>query len=482
MSKRYGTGLLALFVMLDLAFTFWRNYQLPLDGDLAATVLPAPWHAQVLHDPFGWAVLTRNEVYSGTNRFFTHAEMSVYWKIMPRVLQRLLDPISSLYVASALFNTFTQAALLLLLTKYIQLISGARQTHFWVIAALLVPLFQTAGGYYEQMGIVDRAITYTFFYAFAILLLLVLVWPLYRAACQRQPLHLSWLRMLLLVALMVVVAFNGPIDTATIAVWLLIIGGYWAWAQLKQWQQTQSLPTTLAVSWLSKQALLLLATLAGLCLYSLYIGRNNIENNQLYSLRQLYKLLLKGATQYFSFQPGLPLLLLVLVGNVLLIRWAVASSAARQRLLATMGWLGLFMGLYILLLPFGGYRTYRPNLLRNDTALPLLLGLVFAYGYSAYFLLVQLRGRMRLGYLLGVCLVGAHFLYADGQPTTLATNDCERWSLDQLARAREPVVELANFCPVLSWTPITEYQQSEVQAQMLYYWHVTPTKKLYYQK
>jgi hypothetical protein len=481
MSKRYGRGLLVLFVMLDLAFTFWRNYQLPLDGDLVATVLPAPWFAQVLHDPFGWAVLTRNEVYGGTNRFFTHAEMGVYWKSMPRMLQWLLDPISSLYATSALFNTFTQAALLLLLTKYIQLISGAQRAHFWVIAALLVPLFQTASGYYEQMGITDRAITYTFFYAFAMLLLLVLVWPLYRAACQQQPLHLSWLQQLLLIALMVVVVFNGPIATATIAVWLLIISVYWALAQLKRWQQSHNW-YSLAVGWLSKQALFLLAILASLCLYSLYIGRNNIENSQLYSLKQLYKLLLTGVTQYFSFQSGLPLLLLVLVSNLLLIRWVVASSAAKQRLLASMGWLGLFMALYILLLPFGGYRTYRPNLLRNDTALPILLGLVFAYGYSAYFLLVQLRGRLRLGYLLGICLVGAHFLYADGQPSTLATNDCERWSLDQLARAREPVVELANFCPVLGWTPITEYQQSELQAQMLYYWHITPAKKLYYQK
>ncbi|TDN36582.1 hypothetical protein [Hymenobacter sp. UV11] len=470
-----------MFIVLDLAFSFWRNYRLPLDGDLAATVLPAPWFAQVLHDPFGWAVLTRNEVYSATNRFFAHAAMGLYWKTMPRLLQQVLDPVSSLYVASALFTTLTQAGLLLLLARYIQLASGARRTHFWLIAALLVPLFQTAGGYYEQMGITDRAVTYTFFYAFAMLLLLVLLWPFYQAACRQQPLRLPWWRALLLVGLMVVVAFNGPIATATIAVLLLGVGGHWAWGQGQRWRQGLAWPT-LGRGWLSGQAVLLLGTLTALCLYSIYIGRNNVENTHTYSLLQRYQLLPLGVARYFIYQLGLPVLVLVLASNFLLACWAVTDSMARRRVLTTLGWVGLFIGAYLLLLPLGGYRSYRPNLLRNDTALPILLGLLFAYGYSSYFLLSQLRGRLRGGYLLIICLVGGFFLHADGQPDAFPVSDCERWSLDQLARAREPVVELAGFCPVLAWMPISDYTQSEVQAQMLYYWHITPTKKLYFQK
>lgn len=482
MNKRYWTGLLALLVILDLAFSFWRNYRLPLDGDLAATVLPAPWFAQVLHDPFGWAVLTRHEVYSATNRFFAHAAMGLYWKTVPRLLQHArVAPITSLYLASALFTTGTQAGLLFLLARYIQLVSGAGRAHFWVIAALLAPLFQTAGGYYEQMGITDRAVTYTFFYAFAMLLLLVLLWPFYQAACRQQPLRLPWWRALLLVGLMVVVAFNGPIATATIAVLLLGIGGHWAWGQGQRWRQRLTWPT-LGKSWLSGQAVLLLGILTALCLYSLYIGRNNAENTHTYSLWQRYQLLPLGAARYFTYQLGLPILVLVLAGNFLLARWAVAESVARRRVLTTLSWVSFFVGTYLLLLPLGGYRPYRPNLLRNDTALPLLLGLLFAYGYSSYFLLTQLRGRWRGGYLLVVCLVGTFFLRTDSQPDMLPVSDCERWSLDQLARAREPVVELAGFCPVLAWVAITDYNQSEVQAQMLYYWHVTTSKKLYYHK
>ncbi|HET9506199.1 MAG TPA: hypothetical protein VFO93_21850 [Hymenobacter sp.] len=464
-----------------MALTFWHNYNLPLDGDLAAIVLPAPWYAPVLHDPFGWAVLAKHETYAATNRFFAHAEMGLYWKVMPRLLQKVIDPISSLYLASALFTTLTQAGLLFLLAKYIELAVAAPRRHIWLIMALLVPFFQTATGGYEQMGITDRAATYTFFYAVAMLLVLVLLWPFYQAAQQQRPLRLPLWRSALLVALMVVVSFNGPVATATIAVWLLGIGVHWAWGQWQRWQASRQV-SFLASSWLSGQALLLLGILAGLSLYSLYVGRYNVENSHTHTLPQLYKLLAEGSVKYLTYQAALPALLLLLLFNFGLIRLVAEPSPARQRVLATLGWIALFIVAYVALLPFGGYRSYRPYLLRNDSVLPAVLGIVFAYGLSAYFLLAQLRGIGQRSYLLLVCLVGGAFLVADASQPDESTNGCQRWSLDQLARAPEPVVELAPYCDVLSWGPIRNAPDSEFQAQLLEYWHITPTKKLYYQK
>lgn len=40
-------------------------------------------------------------------------------------------------------------------------------------------------------------------------------------------------------------------------------------------------------------------------------------------------------------------------------------------------WIGVFSLFYILLLPLGGYRDYRPNVLRHDTILPITLSLIF---------------------------------------------------------------------------------------------------------
>jgi hypothetical protein len=35
---------------------------------------------------------------------------------------------------------------------------------------------------------------------------------------------------------------------------------------------------------------------------------------------------------------------------------------------------------------------------------------------------------------------------------------------------------------VMTWAPLGDYHESDLNAQMLYYWHVTPVKKLYYQQ
>lgn len=481
MSKKYLPGLLVLFVGLDLAFAFWQNYHFPLDGDLVAIVLPAPWYTQVLHDPFGWAVLTKNEVYGGTNRFFAHAAMGLYWKQVPRLLHYFTNPINSLYVASALFTTATQALILFTLAAAVRLGPAGRpgRAGFWVAAALMAPLFQTAG-FYGQMGVTDRAVTYTFFYAFPMALLLLLLYPFHRAACQRRALRLPPLSVALLVLLMVAVAFNGPIATAAVGVLLLGIGARWAWGR---WTRRRpGAEAAAGAEWLSGQALGLLAVLAALCLYSLYIGRNNSENSHDHTLGQLYRLLPVGVYQQLFHQPGLPILLVMLLVNARLVRRLAAPSAERQRVLNTLRWVGLFAVVYLALLPLGGYRSYRPYLLRNDSILPVVLGLIFAYGQSAYFLLSQLRGPARRVYLGAVLLVAAAFTLVDKASPLPSDNGCERWALDQLARSPAPVVHLSPSCNVLSWGPVADYHQSEVPAEMLRYWGVTDRKKRYYQQ
>jgi hypothetical protein len=54
MGKKWLLPLVVLALMLDLVLTFKQYYQMPLDGDLAAIVVPRADYAPVLHDPFGW--------------------------------------------------------------------------------------------------------------------------------------------------------------------------------------------------------------------------------------------------------------------------------------------------------------------------------------------------------------------------------------------------------------------------------------------
>jgi hypothetical protein len=483
MNKRYWSALVLVLVVIDGGFTFWQNYQFPLDGDLVPTVFPAPWYSHILHDPFGWAVLTKNAMYAGTNRFFAHAAMSVYWKRFPHLLQTVFAPIDSLYIASALFNTVIQTAILLGLAAYVRL--GGRGKGgawpYWLAVALLLPLFQT-DGFYEQMGITNRAITYTFFYAFPIAMLLALFWPFFKAAQQGTPFRIPLWRATLLVLLMVVIAFNGPIAIAAIAVLLLGIAIYWAWQKWRVRHTHALFPLALSSNWLSGQAMVLLGILAATSLYSLYIGRNNAENSHTHTLWELYQLLPTGIYLELKLQWGLPLLLGLIMVNAQLLRHATPVSSERQQILKQLRWVGLFALVFALLLPFGGYRDYRPYLVRSDSILPILVGLLYAYGISTYYLLHHLTRKIRLAYIPLLLAFTGTFVYADTTTKMPYNNDCERWAFEQMAQSKEPVVRIATDCTVLSWITTGDYNQTMLQADMLYYWGVTTKKRPYYQQ
>ena len=481
MNKRYAVWLLALFVLLDLGYSYRQHLQLPLEGDIAPIVLPGPWYSRVLQDPFGWAVLANNEVYAGPNRYFAHAFMSGYMKYVPLWLQRFTDPISSIYMACALFKTAVQALLLYLLAVYS---TGGRLTgrKLWLVAALLVPLFQT-GGYNEQMGVIEQSVTYTFFYAFPLALLLLLLLPFYRAAYQQQSLPSGWLSLAALVALMVVLAFNGPVVTGAVIV--LLGSGFLHWVRT-HWPTA---PHQISFVWwkariaeIPLQLLLLAGLFLSLCLYSLYIGRNNAENlTHTLSLGERYKLLPQGILRQLTSQLGFPLLVLVCLVNAQLIRRFLPPTAENRQLLRFLQLLGIFSALYIILLPLGGYRYYRPLLLRRDSILPVILGLMYFYGASTYSLLQQLPRPPRQWYIGGLLLVGGIFMSAD-RLRMVKNNTCERHAMQQLAQSPEQIVYLHSTCTVLAWDKIATPQESVVNAQLLEFWGVTKGVKLYYQR
>lgn len=482
MKKPYLLGLLILFVLVDLGYSFFQSYQYPLEGDLPVIVLPAPGNQQVLQDPFGWAVLTRNEVYVAPNRFFAHAAMGLYFKSVPFWFQRFIDPIRSVYAACALFAMCLQALLLYVLGVYVTGTYRLDKYKLWLAAALLTPLFQAAG-YNDQMGIIDHSITYTFFYAFPMTLLLLLLLPFYRAAYYGQPFQLSWPRQLLLVLLMIVLAFNGAIITGAVAVLFFGIVLHWL---IKQWQALGNDHLNVQ-AWLARvrqvprQPLVLLTIFTALCLYSLYIGLNEAESLTFtLPLWERYLRVPKGIFWQLRLL-GLPLLIVAGLLNVQLIRRLLPSTAESRQLIRILQWLGWFALLYILLLPLGGYRVYRPLILRRDSIMPIILGLMYFYGVSSYYLLHHLPARPRRWYIAGVILIGAIYMNAD-KLWIKNNNACEQRALEALARSPEDIVELDNSCTVVAWGRMEDPAHSEAQAQLLYEWGITKSKKYYYQK
>ncbi|MGI4736767.1 MAG: hypothetical protein ACRYG7_16480 [Janthinobacterium lividum] len=474
MKKTWMLALLVLAVLTDLALTFYQNYQLMIDGDLAAIVVPRADYAPVLHDPFGWAVLTKNSWYSAPNRFFAHVTMREYCLRVPLLLQCFLSPISSAYAAMALLNTGVQALLLYVLGWYATGTRRLGSRQLWLAMALMAPFFQTTG-YNGQMSVVDNSVTYTFFYALPLLLLLVLLWPLYRAARRQQPLREDWPQLVAMLLLAVVLAFNGPLLTGTVLVLVLGVGLHAARQRLR-------LPAADRLTKLPWQAILVWGWLGFLSGYSLFIGRHNSENLTLVlPVWERYKLVPLGIWEELTSKLGLPLLVLGCLANAQLIRRQLPPTAEGQRLGQVLRYLGWFALVYTALLPLGGYRSYRPLILRHDSILPITVGLIGYYALSATYLLGQLRGRPRQWYTLGVVVVAFIFTNADRKLHPKNNNLDERQALALLAQAGPaPVVRLPKACCVLSWYPITSPSESLTNAKLLEYWGITQGRPLYY--
>ncbi|WP_156126425.1 hypothetical protein [Hymenobacter sp. DG25B] len=403
MRLRAGYWVLALFVLADLVYSFIQNYQLPLDGDLAAIVMPGPGYARVLQDPFGWAAFTQNAHYGAPNRYFAHALLSGYFRHVPLWLQAFLSPIDSVYAAAALFKTLTQALLLYVLVQYSKAITKSqRYARYWLAAALWVPLFQGAG-YNGQMGIIDHSITYTCFYAFPLVLLLFWLLPYFRAAVGNDTVGpFTDLQVVVLGLMAIVLAFNGPVIPGAIVVlgiMILVGAGYHLF--------TGGTASAIVSRLGGRRGMGLLLFFGLLCLYSLYIGRNNSENPvDGPTLWERYKLLPLGVFYQVTGKLGLPLLLLFCLLNNQLLKRFLPDHAAARHLRMVLRWVGWFALGYVLLLPLGGYRVYRPYLLRRDTVLPVILALVAFYGISSYYLLTYLPARAKAWYAGAVLVFG----------------------------------------------------------------------------
>jgi hypothetical protein len=467
--------LLVVFVLVNLGLAFFRSYHLQLDGDIAPIVLPRADYAHVLHDPFGWAVLTHNSIYAGPNRFFAHLAMYAYWRNVPLLLQAFLSPIDSLYAAQALFNTVVQALLLYVMGWYATGTRRLSSGRLWLGMALMAAFFQTTG-YNRQMAILDNASTYNFFYALPLLLLLVLLWPLYRPLSQGQPVRLLGGQLVAMLLLALVLSFNGPIITGTVLVMLLGIGLHFIrqrWGQpISQW--------LIGLPW---RPVLLWGWFGVLCLYSLYIGRNNSENitTMTVSVSERYKLLPHGALAILTYRLGLPLLIAGCLVNLWLVHRLLPRTAENRRLLPTLSWIGLFALVYSLLLPLGGYRPYRAYILHHDCIVPITVALVVFYALSAGRLLSQLRGNQQRWYIGVLVVIAVVYMNADRRLYQFGERVREYQALQLLAQPDAPaVVELPHRVNVATWDPVAEPVSSITTAEMLRYWRVTNGLKLFY--
>ena len=469
----------AAFLLLDVVYSFHQHAQVELDGDMASVALPSPSYRKVLEDPFGWSVIFNHENYAAPNRFFAHFSMSAYFKTAPALFQSISTPIDSVYLSAAAAKTVIQVILIYLLALYISR-QGKVTNKKWLLAAVLItPLFQTAG-YNGLMGIIDKSVDYTFFYALSMIPLLIFFYPFYTSLYEEKPFDKSWSDKLALIFLTVLLAFNGPlVPGVVIIVCTMITIGLFMKYYGKESTGTWIQKTITSIIKLKGPLFTFLVFAGILCLYSLYIGTHNLENDETIPVLQRYARVPFGLLEVFTQKIGMPLILITLAVNIVLIK-KFRQVEEGKKIMTLFKVLSLFCILYIMILPLGGYRAYRPDIVRRDTILPVTLCLFFMFGYSSYFIMQQITFAYKKFYYGFIAVILLLFTVADAP--IKADNACEKEALQAIADSPKDVVELHTDCKVMAWDKMTDPEQSRVNGEMLYHWGILSKPKLYYQK
>ena len=194
------------------------------------------------------------------------------------------------------------------------------------------------------------------------------------------------------------------------------------------------------------------------------------------SLFELYSRIPEGLWYPLTKKLGFPVLLMIIGLNCFFIRRYFHTDEAKK-ILNIFKWIGVFSLLYILLLPLGGYRGYRPNVLRYDTIMPITVSLIFIFGISTLFLIKNLKGIQRICYI--PLITGVLLFYTINDEQHFDKNKCERNALKEIAASKDSIVRLHGDCKVLSWQKITKPEDSGLYAELLTLWNVSPYKKLY---
>lgn len=459
--------LAGIFLIGDFTFSFIQYYNTPLLGDLAGHVLPDNLIQPVFDDPLGFHLLLTGEPHSNPNRFFVHWALAEYFQNVPQFLQNFTTPINSVYLTSAIAKLATQILFVYLLALFISGSANPVKKNFLTAAVIIAPLFQ-AYGYWSRMGIIDKSIVYTFFYAIPLVVLMLFFLPVFNWLMYHTK--ITSIHYFYMVPLIVILPLSGPLVPAVILIVSFLV-------LLNLFIQADEKNPVAFLKSLPGSFYLLLVPINLWSLYSLFLGfYNSNYSGEMISLAERFSRLPEGIFSQLFHSIGFPLMLLVIGINTWFIKRI--NNHEGKNLLRIFMWIGIFALLYILLLPFGGYRPYRQRIIRYDTFMPVTVALIYYFGASTYFLINHLKTNNKQRYVVAVILCLLLFTVADMKG--IGRNSCERQAFEKMARSTESIITISRDCFVIDWQNTLDYKQSEKKAELIYFWGITSEKKLFY--
>lgn len=467
--KKYIIYLVVFYLIIDVCYTFLQSSTQSIDGDVSDIVAPSESASYVLKDPFGYKAIIKNEFYNGPNRFFIHYSMFHYFRNVPLLLQNFFTPIDSIYISQALFTTLTLLIMVFLISSIITSFIWKENSIFSIpkiiVMGIVFPLVHI-NGYNKVMGLSDTSITYTFFYSYSIISIILLFMPIVYSY-NNNSLLVSFKKkhFLLMIPLTIICAFNGPLIPPSVIIISLLLLTYFIF---KIWQKATTLKSMLPL-------ILFLTFSIILCIYSFYIGRFNSDNSwATIPILERYLRLPIGLFGLLTNRIGLSLLVFFIGFNFYILNKKIKNF----ELNILFKWAIIFSLIYLLLLPLGGYREYRPNIIRTDTALPIFILVFILFGLSTIKIILNIDNRNK--YLFLVIAFLSLNIIADS--INFDNNKCEKESLKIIAASKDSIVRIQNDCNIMEWKKTIQPEDSKLNGELLFYWGITPNKKLYFQE
>nr|WP_319511613.1 hypothetical protein [uncultured Draconibacterium sp.] len=460
-----------VFILADLSFSFLQYYQTPLFGDIQGGVLPEPAVQEVLDDPLGFSAIQTEEKHVNPNRFFSHYLLMKYFRNVPLFIQNFTSPINSVYLSSAIAKLVVQILFIYCITSLITNRYNPLNHNYIVAAAIVTPMFQSHG-FWSTMGIIDKSIAYTFFYGIPIVLTMLFLLPILLNIIYKRTIPFGLY--FLLFPFIIILPLSGPLIPGILLIMTCLIVSSRCLMYAKQCNNN----INCLLKRIPKSVYILLLPISIWSMYSLYLGTydSNLFEGTI-SIGQRYLRLPNGIYREIFHALGVPLMLVVIGINIYLLK---KQNLLKERatFLYAFKWIILFSLIYIFLLPFGGYRPYRPFIIRHDTIIPVTTVLIFFFAASSFNLLQSLQNKSKRNYLILLIFVLLTFSIADIKG--LGRNKCERKALKKIAQSKEKIVSIPKDCFVLSWANNSIPQDSKMRAELLYYWNITPEVKLFY--
>lgn len=466
--------LLLIFIIGDFTYSFLQFYRTPLLGDFEGGVLQLKDVKEIINDPTGINAIIINKKHVNPNRFFSQFFFMEYFRKVPFLLQHFFEPITSVYLSCALVKIIVQVFLIYFLSTIISNEKNILNNKFLLVTVLILPLFQT-NGYGSRMGIIDKSTAYTFFYAIPLLFLILFIKPFYNKLYNNDNRPFGK-KLFYLIPLVFILPLSGPLIPGVILIFSFLLF-YYYFIDLKKQNNLNLRKVLIVIKKIPKDVLFIILPISLFSLYSLFLGcyDSNFESESI-SLIERYLRLPGGIYSQITHSFGFPLMLTIIGINLFIINKNFKNKEA-EKIIKTVKWIGIFSAIYLILLPLGGYRPYRPNILRYDTIMPVTICLFYILGATTYFLFGKMKSKK-----YWVFIIISMLIYTLTDISKLDENKCEIKALNEISKSPDKVVELSNDCNIMSWSRITDYKDSEQKSELLLFWNITNEKKLFYQK